>query len=78
MEPNPGSTVTPKACRTRWMCRGLHVARRSAGRIVQKNARSPVSVCMEEWMTYAQLDELSANGEPGCRPRGWSRVRAWR
>ena len=26
----------------------------------RKNARSPVSVCMEEWMTYAQLDELSA------------------
>ena len=23
----------------------------------RKNARSPVSVCMEEWMTYAQLDE---------------------
>jgi acyl-CoA synthetase (AMP-forming)/AMP-acid ligase II len=26
----------------------------------KKNARSPVSVCMEEWMSYGLLDELSA------------------
>lgn len=25
----------------------------------RKHARSPVTVCMEEWMTYGQLDELS-------------------
>jgi long-chain acyl-CoA synthetase len=26
----------------------------------RKHAKSPVTVCMEEWMTYGQLDELSA------------------
>jgi long-chain acyl-CoA synthetase len=26
----------------------------------RKNAKKPFSVCMERWMTYAQLDELSA------------------
>jgi len=27
----------------------------------RKHARSPVTVCMEEWMTYGQLDELSTS-----------------
>ena len=39
----------------------------------KKNAHKPFSVCLDQWMSYAQLDDLSSSlgeiGRASCRER---------
>ena len=45
----------------------------------KKNASRPFSVCMERWMTYGQLDELSARaGRLAAGAGAGAAARAWR
>jgi long-chain acyl-CoA synthetase len=40
---------------------------------MRKHAANPFSVCMDRWMSYAELDRQSQRWAPGCRPGAGTR-----